>query len=56
MTEKPGVLQSMGLQRFEHDFATEQQQQLSSQETFYTIFILKLCDTPRNIFFGKPRG
>ena len=40
-TEKPGVLQSMGLQRVRHNLATEQQQQYG-----YTMFIqfIKLTD------------
>ena len=39
-TGKPGVLQSMGLQRVGHDWATEQQQNKESEYSFiYKIFV-----------------
>ena len=34
---KPGMLQSVGLQRVQHDLATEQQQQCLSSTTYFGI-------------------
>ena len=36
-TGRPGVLQSMGLQRVRHDLATEQQQQYYNNATWFTV-------------------
>ena len=41
-TGRPGVPQSMGLQKVRHDWATEQQQQIISDEHLFTC-LLAIC-------------
>ena len=41
-TGRPGLLQSMGLQRVKYDGATEQQQQPACKYNIYCVFLVKL--------------
>ena len=54
-TGKPGVLQSMGSQRVEHDWATELNWAESKNWIFFlkylNIWLLSVCDTSSLVFF-----